>query len=199
MLTESHILVHSTDFAQITYVTLELGAVDPSLIPSCASMRLIVRHALHSASVPYILEQGLETPTPFLQLGDSVFKGVHVSSLGTELLFHDATRTSCLHSVFPSNRPSNLADGPSRSLSSLAQTEHKILFNPVTLTPKAAPAAEPEPASETPRDPETARPAYGGGALTQSAGGQGLRDAAPVPLAGRPRGRGRGKGKARQA
>ncbi|KAF8599045.1 hypothetical protein BDV93DRAFT_526350, partial [Ceratobasidium sp. AG-I] len=169
-LTRTNALAHplaEDEEEEITYVTLELGAVDPGLIPNCSSMRLV----------------GLETPTPFLQLGDSVFKGIHVANLGSELLFNDAT-----------------PDGPSRSLTSLAQTEHKILFNPVTLTPKPAPEAEPEsePASEAPRDPETPGPASGGGALTQPTAGQGLRDAAPVRLAGRPRGRGKGKGRARR-
>ncbi|KAG9118452.1 hypothetical protein FRC07_007031 [Ceratobasidium sp. 392] len=66
------------------YLALELGAVDPSLIPHCASMSFV----------------GLETPTPFLQLGDSVFRGTHVSTLGTELVFHDAS-TRCTQSIHP--------------------------------------------------------------------------------------------------
>lgn len=165
-LTRADMLAHplvEDEEEEITYLVLELGAVDPSLIPNCASMRLV----------------GLETPTPFLQLGDSVFKGIHVSNLGTELLFNDAT-----------------PDGPSRSLTLHAQTEHKILFNPVMLTPKQAPEPEPEPTSEA-RDPETSGPASGGGMLTQSYAGQDHRDPAPVRLAGRPRGK--GKRRARQA
>jgi hypothetical protein len=35
-------------------------------------------------------KQGLETPTPFLQLGDLVFQGIHAETLGTELVFDDA-------------------------------------------------------------------------------------------------------------
>ena len=31
--------------------------------------------------------QGLDTPTPFLQLSGTIFQGTHQSLLGTELLF----------------------------------------------------------------------------------------------------------------
>ncbi|KAK0489861.1 hypothetical protein EDD18DRAFT_1052487, partial [Armillaria luteobubalina] len=42
---------------EITYITLELGNVEPSLIPSCGSYHL-----------------GLDTPMPFLQLAGTVLK-----------------------------------------------------------------------------------------------------------------------------
>ncbi|KAK0200442.1 hypothetical protein DFS33DRAFT_157207 [Desarmillaria ectypa] len=58
---------------EIFYVTLELGHVEPSLIPSCYSYHLI----------------GLDTPTPFLQLAGTVLKGCHETLLGTELLFSE--------------------------------------------------------------------------------------------------------------
>ncbi|PBK60303.1 hypothetical protein ARMSODRAFT_966184 [Armillaria solidipes] len=57
---------------EIFYVTLELGNVEPSLIPSCDSYHLV----------------GLDTPTPFLQLAGTVLKGRH-KMLGTELLFSE--------------------------------------------------------------------------------------------------------------
>ncbi|PBK82147.1 hypothetical protein ARMGADRAFT_1019903, partial [Armillaria gallica] len=58
---------------EIFYITLEVGNVEPSLIPSCDSYYLV----------------GLDTPTPFLQLAGTVLKGRHETSLGTELLFSE--------------------------------------------------------------------------------------------------------------
>ncbi|KAJ3746287.1 hypothetical protein DFH05DRAFT_1458609 [Lentinula detonsa] len=59
------------------YVTLDLGAVEPTLIPSSSTYRLI----------------GLDTPTPFMQLSGTVLQGRHESLLGTELLFTEAKDT----------------------------------------------------------------------------------------------------------
>jgi hypothetical protein len=56
---------------EVSYVTLDLGAVEPTLVPSSSTYRLI----------------GLDTPTPFLQLSGTIFQGVHQSLLATELLF----------------------------------------------------------------------------------------------------------------
>lgn len=36
------------------------------------------------------MSQGLDTPTPFLQLSGSIFKGEHDRLLGTELLFTES-------------------------------------------------------------------------------------------------------------
>ncbi|KAK0234796.1 hypothetical protein EDD85DRAFT_845391, partial [Armillaria nabsnona] len=58
---------------EIFYVTLELGNVEPSLIPICDSYHLV----------------GLDTPTPFLYLAGTVLKGRHETLLGTELLFSE--------------------------------------------------------------------------------------------------------------
>ncbi|KAJ7629397.1 hypothetical protein DFH06DRAFT_1225586, partial [Mycena polygramma] len=58
---------------EVTYVTLDLGNVEPTLIPSSSNCRLI----------------GLDTATPFLQLSGTIFKGRHDPLLGTELLFTD--------------------------------------------------------------------------------------------------------------
>ncbi|QRV99798.1 transcription factor TFIIIC subunit [Ceratobasidium sp. AG-Ba] len=129
--TDSHSVPLADDEEEETvYLSLELGAVDPNLLPHCASMRLV----------------GLETPTPFLQLGDSVFRGLHVSTLGTELVFDDAS-----------------PDGTTRSIRSFAHIEYKVLFSPVTLIPKSNPAAEPGAESApSPRDPETPDPPASG-------------------------------------
>ncbi|KAF8263605.1 hypothetical protein EI94DRAFT_1740491 [Lactarius quietus] len=56
---------------EVSYATLDLGAVEPTLVPSTSTYRLI----------------GLDTPTPFLQLSGTIFQGTHQSLLGTELLF----------------------------------------------------------------------------------------------------------------
>lgn len=56
---------------EVSYVTFDLGTVEPTLLPNCATYRLI----------------GLDSPTPYLQLAGSVFKGRHDHLLGTELLF----------------------------------------------------------------------------------------------------------------
>ncbi|PBK83385.1 hypothetical protein ARMGADRAFT_1089507 [Armillaria gallica] len=58
---------------EIFYVTLELGNVEPALIPNCDSYHLV----------------GLDTPTPFLQLAGTILKGWHETLLGTELLFSE--------------------------------------------------------------------------------------------------------------
>ncbi|KAH9013616.1 hypothetical protein EDB83DRAFT_2204079, partial [Lactarius deliciosus] len=62
---------HGEIIEEVSYVTLDLGAVEPTLVPSTSTYRLI----------------GLDTPTPFLQLSGTVFHGTHQSLLGTELLF----------------------------------------------------------------------------------------------------------------
>ncbi|KZP24223.1 hypothetical protein FIBSPDRAFT_735970 [Athelia psychrophila] len=60
---------------EVCYVTLDLGAaVEPTLVPSSSTYRLI----------------GLDTPTPFIQLSGTIFKGQHDVLLGTELIFTEA-------------------------------------------------------------------------------------------------------------
>ncbi|KAG6843872.1 hypothetical protein H0H87_012143 [Tephrocybe sp. NHM501043] len=59
------------DDEEVTYVTLDLGSIEPTLVPSSASYRLI----------------GLDTATPFLQLSGTILKGRHETLLGSELLF----------------------------------------------------------------------------------------------------------------
>ncbi|KAI0064847.1 hypothetical protein BV25DRAFT_194013 [Artomyces pyxidatus] len=72
---------------EVTYVTLDLGSVEPTLVPSSSAYRLI----------------GLDTPTPFLQLSGTIFQGKHQNLLGTELLFteekdsHDPSKKSIVH------------------------------------------------------------------------------------------------------
>jgi len=58
---------------EISYMTFDLGNIEPTLIPSSSTYRLM----------------GLDTPTPYLQLSGTILKGKHDSLLGTELLFTD--------------------------------------------------------------------------------------------------------------
>ncbi|KAI9512552.1 hypothetical protein F5148DRAFT_973393 [Russula earlei] len=79
---------------EISYVTLDLGAVEPTLLPSSSTYRLI----------------GLDTPSPFLQLSGTIFQGTNQSLLGTELLFaedkdlQDQTRRKVSHLANTSQR-----------------------------------------------------------------------------------------------
>ncbi|KAL1712668.1 hypothetical protein EV715DRAFT_213309 [Schizophyllum commune] len=59
------------DGEEASYVTLDLGGTEPTLVPNSSSYRLI----------------GLDTPTPYLQLSGTILKGTHDNLLGTELLF----------------------------------------------------------------------------------------------------------------
>ncbi|KAK6974604.1 hypothetical protein R3P38DRAFT_3131897 [Favolaschia claudopus] len=90
---------------EVVYVTLDLGDIEPSLIPRSSHYRLI----------------GLDTPTPFLQLSGTVFKGRHDGLLGTELLFTDGKDPS---------------DSSKRAIVHVANTEQRINFKEVRLKPK---------------------------------------------------------------
>ncbi|KAJ7280342.1 hypothetical protein C8J57DRAFT_1302332 [Mycena rebaudengoi] len=67
---------------------------------------------------------GLDTATPFLQLSGTILKGRHDALLGTELLFTDGKDAS-----------------ERRSITHVANTEQRICFKEVKLTPKASAAA----------------------------------------------------------
>ncbi|KAJ6589083.1 hypothetical protein B0H19DRAFT_1102851 [Mycena capillaripes] len=99
---------------EVIYVTLDVGNAEPTLIPSSSHYRLI----------------GLDTPTPFLQLSGTIFKGRHDTLLGTELLFTDGKDPS---------------DWSKRSINHVANTEQRINFKEVQLkqkTPAAAPRTQ---------------------------------------------------------
>lgn len=88
------------------YVTLDLGTVEPTLLPSSSTYRLV----------------GLDTPTPFLQLSGSFFRGRHDTLLGSELLFTEGKNDSERHT---------------RALTHVGVTERRIRFKEVQLRPKA--------------------------------------------------------------
>ncbi|KAF8323974.1 hypothetical protein DL93DRAFT_2027817, partial [Clavulina sp. PMI_390] len=56
-----------------SYVTLDFGNIDTTPIDNASSYTLI----------------GLDTPTPFLQVGPLIFKGEYDDLLGSELLLHE--------------------------------------------------------------------------------------------------------------
>ncbi|KAI0808171.1 hypothetical protein C8Q74DRAFT_117018 [Fomes fomentarius] len=93
---------------EVEYVTLDLGTVEPTLVPSSSSYRLV----------------GLDTPTPFLQLSGTMLKGQHVSLLGTELLFAEST--------------DEIHDRGKKPLVHVANTERRIRFKEVELRPKSS-------------------------------------------------------------
>jgi hypothetical protein len=79
----------SDEEEQVSYVTLDLGDVEPQLVPSATAYRLIVRPPHLPQPTTNNDNQGLDTPTPYLQLHGTIMKGRHVSLLGTELIFTD--------------------------------------------------------------------------------------------------------------
>ncbi|PIL32628.1 hypothetical protein GSI_05332 [Ganoderma sinense ZZ0214-1] len=106
---------------EVEYVTLDLGTVEPTLVPSSSSYRLI----------------GLDTPTPFLQLSGTMLKGEHVSLLGTELLFSEASAagSSSGMNTGVDEQPHERTQGK-KTLVHLANTERRIRFKEVELKPK---------------------------------------------------------------
>ncbi|EPQ53221.1 hypothetical protein GLOTRDRAFT_63901 [Gloeophyllum trabeum ATCC 11539] len=90
---------------EVSYVTLDMGSIDPTLLPSLSAFRLI----------------GLDTPTPFIQLGGCIFKGQHHNLLGTELLFTDED-----------SQPSR------RGVICIGTSERRILFKEVHVKPRQA-------------------------------------------------------------
>ncbi|KAF6749158.1 hypothetical protein DFP72DRAFT_893274 [Ephemerocybe angulata] len=94
---------------EISYITLDLGNVEPTLVPSASGYHLI----------------GLDTPTPFLQLQGTVFKGHHHHLLGTEMVFSEDRELQ------------------KRTVQHVANTEQRIIFKEVTLQPKS-PSASPD-------------------------------------------------------
>ncbi|KAK7045997.1 hypothetical protein VNI00_006992 [Paramarasmius palmivorus] len=93
------------DEEEVEFVTLDLGNIEPTLLSSTEYIRLI----------------GLDTPTPYLQLSGTIFKGSHDLLLGSELLF---TEKKDEH------------DRSKRHLSYVGSTSQRIRFKEVQLKPK---------------------------------------------------------------
>ncbi|KAI6008751.1 hypothetical protein F5J12DRAFT_825363 [Pisolithus orientalis] len=108
------------DEEEVSYVTFDLGTVEPTLLSNSSTYRLI----------------GLDTPTPYLQLAGSIFKGRHDSLLGTELLFTEEKTDK---------------SSTKRSLVHAGSTEQRVCFKEVQLKEKAR--RPPEAESEAPHAP----------------------------------------------
>ncbi|VDB91726.1 unnamed protein product [Peniophora sp. CBMAI 1063] len=90
---------------EVEYVTLDIGNVQPELLNSSETYRLI----------------GLDTPTPYLQLSGTIFRGEHHNLLGTELLFAE---------------DKDEADPTKKHAAHLANSERRIRFREVELLDK---------------------------------------------------------------
>ena len=77
---------------EVEYVVLDLGNIEPTLVPSSSTYRLIVR--LFFVSWPSVWAdekslQGPDTPLPFLQLSRTILRERHDNLLGSGLIFSD--------------------------------------------------------------------------------------------------------------
>ena len=88
----------------------------------------------------------MDTPTPFIQLQGTIFKGRHDMLLGTELIFTDDKGewlfgvTCFIHLTGLCQKESH--DWSKRSVTHLANTEQRIAFQEVTLIPKSSKGKE---------------------------------------------------------
>ncbi|KXN91902.1 hypothetical protein AN958_11204 [Leucoagaricus sp. SymC.cos] len=98
---------------EVEYVVLDLGNIEPTLVPSSSAYRLIL---LGSA-------QSLDTPTPFLQLSGTIFQGRQESLLGSELIFTD-------------DKESTTSGQEKRGATHVSTTSKRIAFKEVQLRPK---------------------------------------------------------------
>ncbi|KAG5646443.1 hypothetical protein DXG03_003493 [Asterophora parasitica] len=116
----------------VAYVTLDLGSIEPTLVPSSSTYRLI----------------GLDTTTPFLQLSGTILKGKHETLLGTELIFTEAkdihAHTSTDHIDPRLQEPPppppqvHKKTGAAHTLTHVAGTSQRICFREVRLQPREA-------------------------------------------------------------
>jgi general transcription factor 3C polypeptide 6 len=87
------------------------------------------------------LEQGLDTPTPFLQLSGTILKGRHQQLLGTEFLFLEGKGSSAL-----TLNPQQLIRVQTmliRRKTLVGTTEQRIKFVPVEVVPKGEAPTQP--------------------------------------------------------
>jgi hypothetical protein len=86
--------------------------------------------------------QGLDTPTPFLQLSVTIWKGQHDSLIGSEIIFTEEkgvypplTDAYCTYGLTPT---ANETDRSKKSVIPVTITEQRIRFNEVQLKPKSS-------------------------------------------------------------
>ncbi|KAG1744980.1 uncharacterized protein EDB91DRAFT_1121956 [Suillus paluster] len=116
----------------VFYVMLDLGTVEPTLLPSSSTYRLV----------------GLDTPTPFLQLSGSFFRGQHDTLLGSELLFTEGKNDS---------------ERNTRSLTHVGITERRIRFKEVQLREKSRERLDEDKSAPSANAPNSVAPAGGAG------------------------------------
>ncbi|KIK40109.1 hypothetical protein CY34DRAFT_807537 [Suillus luteus UH-Slu-Lm8-n1] len=121
------------------YVTLDLGTVEPTLLPSSSTYRLV----------------GLDTPTPFLQLSGSFFRGRHDTLIGSELLFMEGKNDS---------------ERNTRALTHVGVTERRIRFKEVQLRLKVHEHSEKAPAVGANSSPNEAQAEDAGHSLGRMIG-----------------------------
>ena len=101
--------------------------------------------------------QGLDTPTPFLQLSGTIFKGEYDRLLGTELLFTESKGMSSRIAVSVSQTHTTSLDHVDCSrkqfcLVSTGLSEQRILFKEVEVRRKSPPPSDEDLASVSPPD-----------------------------------------------
>jgi len=114
--------------------------------------------------------KGLDTPTPYLQLSGTIFKGKHESLLGTELLFAEGNDDD---------------DRSRKHVRHLANTEHRVRFREVELKAKKPPSEAEQPIVQE----DTTAMLQTDVAAVKAGRGRGR-------VKGRSRGKGRGRGAA---
>ncbi|EIM80643.1 uncharacterized protein STEHIDRAFT_125683 [Stereum hirsutum FP-91666 SS1] len=185
---------------EVSYVTLDLGSVEPTLVPSSSNYRLI----------------GLDSPAPFLQLSGTVFKGRHQKLLGTELLFaedkdeHDPSKKTIVHftnteqriqfhEVDLKPRPVKAtASTPSASTSQVPSNPEQAALPPDIAQGAVAPLVSLDSLTGTPEITHVQDPASDGEATAIESHEPKERGRGRKPRgAGRGRGRGGGRGRRR--
>ncbi|KAL5480462.1 hypothetical protein ACEPAI_1732 [Sanghuangporus weigelae] len=114
---------YEDDEVEECYVTLDLGSVDQTLVPSSSSYRLV----------------GLDTPTPFLQLSRTIMRGHFRTLIGTELIFKDVSEETdpdpWSTTAFARNK---------NNIQYFTKTDRRIQFRQVELKPKLSDSASQE-------------------------------------------------------
>ncbi|KAL5514007.1 hypothetical protein ACEPAG_2768 [Sanghuangporus baumii] len=117
---------YDDDEVEECYVTLDLGSIDQTLVPSSNSYRLI----------------GLDTTTPFLQLSRTIMRGHYKTLIGTELIFKDVSEET---DPDPSSTTAFASSsGSKNNIRYFTKTDRRIQFRQVGLKPKISDSASQE-------------------------------------------------------
>ncbi|KAG6915768.1 hypothetical protein DXG01_009884 [Tephrocybe rancida] len=134
----------SDEEEQVSYVTLDLGSIEPSLVPSSSTYRLI----------------GLDTPTPFLQLSGTILKGRHETLLGSEILFTDPPDKRSLTPLTPPTTSTRICFSEVRLLpkGTVAPSSSSVLPVPPSTTTTTTTSPSAPSSTSFPLDPSLAPP-----------------------------------------